>query len=255
MAAHTDRPAASRRTRRRWIAVAAAVMTAAGVLGATAPAFASAAPEGVDVSERHGEVDWEAVADAGYRFAAVKATEGTVVANPRFTGQFDGAHAAGLVRGAYHLALPDRSSGAEQAGFFAANGGAWTAGDRTLPGTVDLEPNPNGTICYGLTRAGMVDWITDFVGAYKSRTGSDPIIFTTASWWNQCTGGSGAFAAGSPLWVAHMGSQTPAIPAGFTTHAFWQYDSASIPGTEAETGVSSFNGTQDELLALTDGTG
>lgn len=50
-----------------------------------------------------------------------------------------GATNAGLIRGAYHFAHPDTSTGAAQATFFAAHGGGWSADGITLPGAIDLE--------------------------------------------------------------------------------------------------------------------
>ena len=74
---------------------------------------------GLDVSSWQGNVDWATVAANGARFAYVKATEGTSYVNPYFTQQYGGAYDVGLVRGAYHFGLPDRSTGAAQAQWFA----------------------------------------------------------------------------------------------------------------------------------------
>ena len=73
----------------------------------------TARPAGV--SSWQGNVDWATVAANGARFAYVKATEGTSYVNPYFTQQYGGAYGVGLVRGAYHFGLPDRSTGAAQA--------------------------------------------------------------------------------------------------------------------------------------------
>ena len=43
--------------------------------------------------------------------------------NPDFSSQYDGATSTGLIRGSYHFAHPDRSSGAAQANYFVAHGG------------------------------------------------------------------------------------------------------------------------------------
>jgi hypothetical protein len=40
-----------------------------------------------------------------------------------FSNQYTGATNAGIIRGAYHFAHPDSSTGAAQANFFLANGG------------------------------------------------------------------------------------------------------------------------------------
>ena len=108
---------------------------------------------GLDVSSWQGNVDWATVAANGARFAYVKATEGTSYVNPYFTQQYFGAFNVGLVRGAYHFGLPDRSTGAAQAQWFATHGGAWSADNQTLPGALDIEYNPYGATCYGLNQA------------------------------------------------------------------------------------------------------
>ena len=121
---------------------------------------------GLDVSSWQGNVDWNAVAAAGARFAYVKATEGATYVNPYFPQQYGGAYQVGLVRGAYHFALPDRSSGAAQADWFAAHGGAWSADNQTLPGALDIEYNPYGPTCYGLSHNDMVSWLSSFINEY-----------------------------------------------------------------------------------------
>src|SRR6266511_817611 len=92
-----------------------------------------------------------AAAGGGIRFAYVKATEGTSYQNPYFAQQYVGSYNAGMVRGSYHFALPDASSGAAQADYFADHGGGWSADNQTLPGSLDIEWNPYGATCYGLS--------------------------------------------------------------------------------------------------------
>jgi len=173
-------------------------------------------------------------ADTG-GFVYLKATEGTGYVNPNFAAERDAALAAGLLVGAYHFALPDRSSGAAQAAHLLANGGDWTPDGRTLPATVDLEHNPYGATCYGLKPAAMVAWIRDFSDAYTAATGRAPVIYTPAGWWNQCTGGNAGFGA-NPLWT------TGALPPGWTTHTFRHTADGDV-----------FNGTREELLAFAAG--
>ncbi|KAG6862691.1 hypothetical protein C0995_008734, partial [Termitomyces sp. Mi166 len=59
--------------------------------------------------------------------------------NPEFSSQYIGATNIGIIRGGYHFARPDISSGATQATFFLAHGGGWTADGITLPGALDIE--------------------------------------------------------------------------------------------------------------------
>lgn len=54
-------------------------------------------------------------------------------------GWDSGATNAGLIRGGYHFARPDISSGSTQATYFLAHGGGWSPDGITLPGALDIE--------------------------------------------------------------------------------------------------------------------
>ena len=86
---------------------------------------------GMDVSAHQGNVDWQSWWNQGMRFAYVKATEGTNYTNPYFAQQYNGSYNVGMIRGAYHFALPDRSSGAVQANYFVDHGGGWSRDGKT----------------------------------------------------------------------------------------------------------------------------
>ena len=65
------------------------------------------AVQGIDVSSHQGEIDWQAVADSGVRFAIIRAAfrgygqEGRLVEDSRFAENISGALAAGLDVGVY----------------------------------------------------------------------------------------------------------------------------------------------------------
>jgi len=190
-------------------------------------------PKGIDVSGYQPNVNWNAVKASGVTFAYIKATEGTSYINPSFSSQYIGATNAGLIRGGYHFAQPASSSGAAQANYFLAHGGGWSADGRTLPGALDIEYNPSGATCYGLSASAMVAWIQDFSNTYLSHTGRYPVIYTTTDWWKTCTGNSAAFGSTNPLWIAHFASSIGALPAGWGYTTFWQYaDSGPNPGDQ-----------------------
>ena len=96
----------------------------------------------------------------------------------------------------------------------------------------------------------MTTWISAFVTTARSLTGQYPIIYTTANWWDACTGGSTAFSA-DPMWVAAYGFATPPMPAGWQSWSFWQYTSGGTvhgvdsPGT---TDLDLFNPTAIGLI-------
>jgi GH25 family lysozyme M1 (1,4-beta-N-acetylmuramidase) len=194
--------------------------------------------EGIDVSGHQGNVDWPAQWNAGRRFVWVKATEGTGYRNPYFAQQYNGSYNQGFIRGAYHFALPDRSSGATQANFFSNNGGGWSGDGKTLPGALDMEYNPYGSTCYGLSKAAMTNWIRDFSNTYKARWNKWPAIYTSTSWWNQCVGSD--FSATNPLWVARYASAPGTLPYNWGVWTVWQYSSSPID-------QNVFNGSYDRL--------
>lgn len=200
---------------------------------------------GMDVSSHQGAVNWTTARANGARFAYVKATEGTTYRNPDFAQQYNGSFNAGMIRGAYHFALPDRSSGATQGNFFVDHGGGWSADGKTLPPAIDLEYNPYGASCYGKTQAAMVSWIHDIANTVRARTGRDPVFYTSTSWWTLCTGNSAAFSA-NPLWVARYASSVGTLPASWSFQTIWQFADAGVfPGDQ-----NRFNGALDRLQAF-----
>lgn len=215
--------------------------------GAAAPAItpAVAGLPGIDVSSYQGNITWSSVAPH-IDFVYAKATEGTYYTNSYFSNQYTGPYNAGLIRGAYHFGIPNNSSGAAQADYFKAHGGGWSADGKTLPGVLDIEYNPYGAECYGLSKATMTAWIWDFVNEYAYDTGVYPVIYTTNDWWRTCTSGDTGFASYDPLWVACYCSAAGTLPQGYSYYTFWQYaDSGSEPGDQ-----DVFNGTYSRLQAL-----
>ena len=211
----------------------------------------AAYPEGIDVSHYQGSINWSSVKAAGIQFAYIKATEGTTYTDPNFSANYLNAYNAKVIRGAYHFAHPDLSSGATQATYFATHGGAWSADNLTLPGMLDLEGG-----CYGLSAASMQSWILDFYNTYKAKTSRDVVIYTSASWWNSCTGGWNGMSARSPLNVAYWTTgASPTIPSGFPFWTFWQYsDSGSISGISGAVDRDRFSADSTRLLALANNT-
>jgi GH25 family lysozyme M1 (1,4-beta-N-acetylmuramidase) len=245
-----------RQLARRVLAAAGALAcTTLGIIAVTAtPALAATTP-GIDVSNYQGAINWTSVRNAGIRFAFIKATEGTTYTDPRFGANYVGAYNAGVIRGAYHFALPDRSTGAAQANFVASSGGAWSADSRTLPAALDLEGNPYGAYCYGRTQSGLRTWVQDFLNTYRSRTGRYAVIYTTTSWWSACTGNWTGPWSTSPLWIARWASTPGTLPSGAPVWSFWQYTSSgSVSGVPGAVDRDYWNGAVDRLIALANNT-
>lgn len=238
---------------RATIAGGALIMLAGlAIPAATATRTASAATtptQGVDVSSlQHPEnasIDWSTVAAAGNTFVGIKATEGDYYTNPYFAGdaakgyesdaqQATGAH---LYVMPYAFANPfdptDNGTAIQQADYAAgAVNSAGAPANWMLPLALDLEPDPyasqdNTNQCYGLSPSAMVTWINGFINEYKKKLPETRalIIYTSASWWDTCTGNSTAFGI-HPLWLASYGVTNPALPAGWNNLTFWQYSAS-----------------------------
>jgi GH25 family lysozyme M1 (1,4-beta-N-acetylmuramidase) len=194
-------------------------------------------PLGDDVSNHQFAVDFNAVKSGGGSFAYVKATEGSSTIDGYFGTNYANAYNAGLIRGAYHFALPYESSGTAQADFFVNNGGGWSPDGKTLPPAIDVEYNPyqNGlNTCYNLSSAAWVSWLQAFSTEVHARTSRYPVIYSTADYWNTCLGNTTAFNATSPLWIACFNCST----------------GSPFPGDN-----DVFNGTSAQLTALALGSG
>ncbi|KAI0517697.1 glycoside hydrolase family 25 protein [Xylaria bambusicola] len=204
---------------------------------------ALAAVQGFDISHYQSSVNFAGAYNAGARFVIIKATEGTTYRDPKFSSHYTGATNAGLIRGGYHFAHLDVSSGATQANYFLAHGGGWSGDGITLPGMLDLEGS-----CV-LSPSATVAWIRDFSNTYHSKTGVYPLIYTNPSYWQTCTGNSNAFVNTNPLVLARYSSSAGTPPGGWPYYTFWQYNDAYSFGGDSEV----FNGDMAGLLRIARG--
>ena len=230
---------------------------AAGSAGTSMPGLDVAAYQHPDTSQYpHGApINWPEVAAAGYRFAAIKATEGDYYVNPWASADLAEAKAAGLYVAPYTFAIPNGSSGSEQAKFAVEYAG-YAPGPHTLPLMLDIEYDPyvasDGTNeCYGLSASKMTSWISAFVTTARSLTGQYPVIYTTANWWDACTGGAAGFGH-DPMWVAAYGFASPPMPAGWQDWSFWQYTSGGTVTGVDSTGTTDLDVFNSAAIGLID---
>jgi len=210
------------------------------------PALTTMQLPGIDISAYQGNINWGSVKPY-INFSYAKATEGTYYTNPVFYNQYVGPYNAGIIRGAYHFAIPNNSSGQSQARYFISHGGGWSSDGMTLPGALDIEYNPYGSECYGFTHSQMKAWIGDFVNEYAYKEHVYPVIYSTTDWWSTCTGNATRFHNTDPLWIANYGASGGGpLPGNWGFYTFWQYsDSGNMPGDQ-----DVFNGDHNRLKAL-----
>lgn len=244
----TGKRTAKRTTCRGHRAIAALLI--AGFIGplaavtTTVPAQAATGVRGFVIFRFNGNPNMNHARAKGAVFVYAEATEGNRT-NPHFLAARARAVAAGLYFGPLQLARPNESSGASQAQYFVAHGGGWNNSGMELPGAFEVEANPLGSLCYGLSQQAWVTWIQDFSSDYHSRTGRYPVIVTTGNWWRQCTGNTTVFTR-SPLFILRWGASPGTLFGGWSTYAFWDHvDVGPLPGEQVV-----FNGDQTALEAL-----
>ncbi len=208
-------------------------------------------PSGIDVSHLQGNVEWQKIAEAGIKFAFIKATEGATFADPNFKANWEGARMAGLLRGAYHFFHPETEALAQAERFLSVVG----KDSGELAPALDLEPIPvEGTTRDRWSNASAdarLLAISTWLDAVEQSLGRKPIIYTAAGFWNKRISAGNRFAA-YPLWLAqYTKTIPPRIPSTWTDWSFWQHsDSGRVPGISGKVDISRFNGSLDDLREL-----
>ena len=201
---------------------------------ASQAAGSAGAVRGLDISAyQHAgsTINWQRLARDGLRFVSIKAAEGTYYRNPFYVADARAAAAAGLAVLPYVFANP-AGGGGEPTARFGVKAASAARGAARLPLVVDLENDPykKNRDCWGRSVQAIRGWIGGFLNQAHALTGHWPIIYTTAAWWQECTGATRQFQH-DPLWLAAFGKAPGAVPAPWSQWAFWQYDdNGALPG-------------------------
>lgn len=206
--------------------------------------------EGIDVSRYQGDIDWQQVAEAGYGFAFVKATEGVGWQDPYFQTNAIGARDAGLYVGAYHFAyVKDRNLDPEdarrEARYFAdvAKGNGAT-GSGCLPPVLDLET--------WLERGDgprLAQWALAWLREARELFGVWPIVYMGPNYWRGMMRSTTAL-RDRMLWEVDIVSGDAPKPM-WRPWTFWQYTfEGKVPGIAGDCDVNRFALNQDALDVL-----
>jgi GH25 family lysozyme M1 (1,4-beta-N-acetylmuramidase) len=230
-----------RRVRRGFAAVALGI-----ALVALCPDAAPAGKRflGIDISRFDGAINWTRVADSRVKFAFIEASRGSGAdcavkpkrcgADPFYDLNYWSARAAGIRVGAYHRAFPTgngwrelKSDARAEARIFAEQVDELFKDD-LLP-ALDFE-SPFG----GLDARQLRSWVHIWLERVRKELGQKPIVYTNVTSW-RATGDTTELArAGTPLWVANWGVDSPAVPADDWDGrgwSIWQFtNSGSVRG-------------------------
>ncbi len=193
---------------------------------------------GIDVSRYQGVVNWRAVADAGFKFAVVRATLWNVKLDETFETNWQGARANGLLVSAYNVIKPDVSAAAQIEYFAQALiGHKWN-----LPPVLDIERDDNQT------PQQITQCVRESLRLSEQRFGRKPIVYTARWFWNKFVLPSNEWAQ-YDLWVASYGTAEVILPDAWPTWKIWQYSgNGHAPGIAGEVDLNWFNGSYDDLL-------
>jgi lysozyme len=212
---------------------------------------------GIDVSAYQENVSFQTVHGAGYSFVYVKATESTDYTSSLFASQWQGAGAAGMLRGGYHF-FDFNADAAQQAEFFLS---VCPPVKGALPPMVDLEqtdgvPSPSQNVAS----------LATFLQTVEKATGVRCVLYLNYPCWSGPLGATTGF-SGHPLWApSYLAGVTKPPPTAnvppiltppppqitaWGNWTFWQYSqSGEVPGVPGSVDLDVFNGSLAQLQAL-----
>lgn len=201
-------------------------------------------PLGIDVSNNNGGIVWDKVVNAGVQFGIAKITEGVGFRDGYFQDNWAEMKRLGLVRGAYHFALPSQTGAVAEADYFVD---AFAAlGEYLEPGdfvALDLEDPA--------ARGDLSGWTFDWLQRVEQRLGFKPLVYSSPAYINEHGLANIPQIGEYGLWLARWGIPTPPpAPAPWSLVAIHQTHvgaAGSMPGVQGEIDMNRFNGDIESL--------
>ncbi|MCI8992123.1 MAG: hypothetical protein HFG80_05255 [Eubacterium sp.] len=179
---------------------------------------------GIDVSRWQGNIDWNAVRNAGYTFVMMKATQETNWKDPMFEANYAGAKKAGMKVGCYAYSKATSVAEAEAEAWYLVQ----QLGGRKMdyPVVLDLEDN--------FILANTDNWTrTEMIFAYQRvivGSGYKFALYANLNWLNNYIDNSRL--VGMDIWIARY--RDVSLGHGYTgggNVVMWQHTSqGSVPG-------------------------
>ncbi|MFU8772142.1 MAG: glycoside hydrolase family 25 protein, partial [Anaerolineales bacterium] len=199
---------------------------------------ASLEVKGIDVSRWQGEINWQMVAAAGCKFAAIRATVGNYYMDPYFERNREGAILFEIYPLYYHVVAPENSIKSQMDNFMKAIGDIGHARP-----VMDIE----------LTRDKTKEVITEVVKGCLSeasdRCKKVAMAYSNAYFWHTYIIDKG-WSRGYEKWIANYRSTPPpSLPKAWNAWTLWQWtNKGTWPGISGAVDLNYFNGSGDEFL-------
>lgn len=198
---------------------------------------------GADISLWQPKVKW-ADAAKDLAFIYIKATQITSKGSidPLFISHWNGAHEAGIPKGAYHFFTTETQPEVQARKFceaVAAQGLGWGE----LPLMVDIETY-NGM--RRISKAAYTAALKTCLDLIEKITGRKPGIYTSESKWKELTT-LPDWAPQYPLWVANWYAPKPKLPAGWDDYLLWQTGLGLVKGFRLPIDVNKWNGAYPKM--------
>jgi lysozyme len=194
---------------------------------------------GIDVSYYQGDIDWQAVAADGVKFAITRVNHGGFM-DPKFDQNWAAIREMGMLRGAYQYFNPSGDPVA-QAQTFIDKVGPLQPGD--LPAVIDVESTD------GLSPSAIASNVATWLELVEEATGRQPMIYTAGYFWNDNVE-TDAF-NDHPLWTAHYTNACPYVPDPWAQWTIWQYTSSgAVAGISGNVDRNRFNGAIENIHDL-----
>ena len=205
---------------------------------AAVPNVSTYTVRGIDISHHQFTIDWPLVKTAGIAFAYIKATEGGDGVDEDFAENWAGARDAGLARGAYHFYNFCKTASEQAANFIKTV----PADADALPATIDLEASAD---CPTMpAKAAFRKDLAGFVAKIRAVYGHAPILYVNYAVYDKYFKGE---KDPYKFWIADTNHTAPAMP----SWTMWQYGwHGQVAGVPDEVDLDVFNGTAEELAAL-----
>ena len=218
--------------------------------------LAQSVPDGLDVSEFNGDVDWPTVkTSAGFAF--VRSADGDYNDKLYTAARVAAIRAAGLPFGVYQFARVasdtngqrDGRTEAAMAYYFARRQGWGVKGD--LPLVYDFEAQSYA----GQTAAKSAAHVLDAIRTLRLLQGKPVIFYTNPASMSflspALTPEIMSELSVCPLYIAHFDVAAPTVPAPWTNWTFWQYTSkGSITGVTGAVDRDRYSGSKTDLDGL-----